>query len=97
MLESLRDEAVCVKDVKADKMKARYNRRIKTQKFKLGDLVLLFNSALLKQWSCKLEERWLSPYKVVWCSSQGAYLIINGAGATRIVSGDQIKKYWTRK
>ena len=97
MLESLRDEAVRVKDVKADKMKARYNRRVRTQKFELGDLVLLFNSALLKQWSRKLEERWLGPYKVVWCGSQGAYSIINGAGATRIVSGDQIKKYWTRK
>ena len=97
MLESLRDEAVRVKDVKADKMKTRYDCRVRTQKFELGDLVLLFNSTLLKQWSHKLEERWLGPYKVVWCGSQGAYSIINGTGATRIVSGDQIKKYWTRK
>src|SRR5436305_12174442 len=48
MLESLWDEAVRVKDVKADKMKIRYDRHVKTQKFELGDLVLLFNSALLK-------------------------------------------------
>ena len=48
MLESLRDEAVCVKDVKANKMKTRYNHHVKTQKFELGDLVLFFNSALLK-------------------------------------------------
>ena len=97
MLESLQDEAVHVKDVKADKMKVHYDCRVKTQKFELGDLVLLFNSALLKQWSCKLEEHWLGPYKVVWCGSQDAYSIINGAGATQIVSGDQIKKYWTCK
>src|SRR5436305_9936257 len=56
MLESLRDEAVRVKDIKADKMKACYDHHVKTQRFELGDLVLLFNLALLKQWSHKLEE-----------------------------------------
>lgn len=97
LLESLRDEAVRIKDIKATKMKARYDKRVRAQKFCVGDLVLHFDSSLLKQWSRKLDERWLGPFRVVWQGTQGAYSILNGSGGTKLVSGDQLKRYQVRK
>src|SRR3954468_1066101 len=93
LLESLRDEVIRVKDFKALQMKERYDRRVRAQRYEVGELVLQFDSSLLKQWSRKLDERWLGPYQVIWQGTQGAYTIINGAGKMKMVSGDQLKKY----
>ena len=63
--------------------------------FAVGDEVLVYNLTLLKQWSHKLEERWLGPYVILWKGSLGAYAVDVG-GKQKMVSGDQLKAYHRR-
>lgn len=62
ILESLRDEAISIKNHAAHLMKIRYDKKVRQVEFLEGQEVLLFNAALTKQWSKKLNERWLGPY-----------------------------------
>jgi hypothetical protein len=96
-LESAREESIRVKEERAIRMKENYDRRVRGGEFEVGDEVLLYNLVLLKQWSRKLEERWLGPYKIVWKGTQGAYSISDERGKTKLVSGDQLKKYYRRE
>jgi hypothetical protein len=96
VLESLRDEVIRIKNLKSQEMKARYDKKVHERNFKVGDEVLLYNSSLLKQWSRKLEERWLGPYEVSWKGTLGAYAIMVG-GKSKLVSGDQLKHYFRRE
>jgi hypothetical protein len=96
IVESLRDEALRIKEMKSSEMKARYDKKVKMREFKVGDEVLLFDSSLLKQWSRKLDERWLGPYEVVWKGTMGAFSIKKECGKEKIVSGDQLKHYHRR-
>ena len=95
VLESLRDEAIRVKKITSAKMKERYDKRVRERPFAVGDEVLVYDSTLLKQWSRKLEERWLGPYRIVWKGSLGAYAI-EVKGKQKMVSGDQLKEYHRR-
>lgn len=96
VLESLRDEAIRVKDEKARKMKERYDRKTHQTQFEEGERVLLYDMSLLKQWSRKLEERWNGPFTVVWKGTMGGYNIDLGDGKTKMVSGDHLKRYFPR-
>ena len=48
------------------KNKAQFDRTHHRRKelLKVGDLVLLYNTVLDKQWSQKLDNRWLGPYLI---------------------------------
>jgi transposase InsO family protein len=95
-LETLRDEAIRIKALKSLEMKRRYDKKVRENNFEVGDEVLLYNSSLKKQWSRKLEEQWLGPYLVTWKGTLGAYAIeINGK--KRVVSGDNLKRYFRRE
>jgi WD40 repeat protein len=96
LLETLRDEAIRIRDVKTTKMKERYDKKTRPQTFQEGQEVLLYDSSLLKQWSRKLEERWNGPYVVLWSGERGAYTIDLGQNKTRTVSGDHLKAYHRR-
>ncbi len=96
-LESLRDEAINFKNYEAHRMKERYDKKVKVQELHEGQEVLLYDSALLKQWSRKLDERWLGPYLVTWKGSLGAYSIDMGIKGIKMVSGDQLKPYYRRE
>ena len=95
-VKTLREESVRIRNAKVDQIKVRYDKRVHEKSFEIGDEVLLYNSALLKQWSHKLEERWLGPYVITWKGSLGAYVISTGEGQTKMVSGDQLKQYHRR-
>ena len=97
ILESLRDEAINTKNHEAYKMKERYDKKVHLQEFDEGQEVLLYDSSLLKQWSRKLDERWLGPYLVVWKGSLGAYSIDMGEKGMKMVSGDNLKPYYRRE
>jgi hypothetical protein len=97
ILESLRDEAISVKNHEAHRLKERYDKKVHAQEFLEGQEVLLYDSTLLKQWSRKLEERWTGPYLVTWKGSMGAYSIDVGDGKMKLVSGDQLKRYHRRE
>jgi hypothetical protein len=95
VLESLREESIRFKDVTSRKMKERYDKKVHDVPLEVGQQVLIFDSSLLKQWSRKLEERWLGPYVITWKGTMGAYAI-DVDGKTRTVSGDQLKLYHLR-
>lgn len=96
ILESLREEAIRVRDHKANRMKARYDTKVRPQQYTQGQEVLLYDSTLLKQWSRKLDERWLGPFRVEWVGTKGAYAILMEDGTQRMVSGDNLKPYFNR-
>src|SRR3954469_4192835 len=95
VVESLRDEALRIKSFKSQQIKERYDKKVHERAFEVGDEVLLYDSTLLKQWSRKLEERWLGPYKISWKGQLGAYEVI-ADGKKKMVSGDHLKKYHRR-
>jgi len=75
------------------------NRRERRQELRVGDLVLLYNSVLDKQWSQKLKNRWNGPYKIREIrQDRGTYLLseLDGTEMKGIYAGDRIKKFNTR-
>ncbi|GBG84376.1 hypothetical protein CBR_g38349 [Chara braunii] len=72
--------------------------RVRKEPLKVGDVVLLYDSSLEKQWSRKLDKRWLGPYRVTRCGEHGAYQIeeLNGTTWKDWVSGSRLKKFVAR-
>ncbi|GBG69356.1 hypothetical protein CBR_g4050 [Chara braunii] len=72
--------------------------RVRKEPLKLGDIVLLYDSSLEKQWSQKLDKRWLGPYRVTRCGEHGAYQIeeLNGTTWKDWVLGSRLKKFVAR-
>ncbi|GBG85178.1 hypothetical protein CBR_g39743 [Chara braunii] len=56
--------------------------RVRKEPLAVGDVVLLYDSSLEKQWSRKLDKRWLGPYRILRCGEFGAYQIeeLDGTG-----------------
>ena len=63
-LEDLRNEAYDNAKIYKDKTKKWYDQRILRREFKVGELVLLYNSRL-RLFLGKLKSRWSGPYIVV--------------------------------
>ncbi|GBG80146.1 hypothetical protein CBR_g30514 [Chara braunii] len=82
-----------------EKMRWDQMTRIRKDPLKVGDVVLLYDSSLEKQWSRKLDKRWLGPYRIVRCGEFGAYQIeeLDGAGWQDWVSGTRLKKFVARE
>ena len=75
------------------------NRRERLEVLKIGDLVLLYNSVLDKQWSQKLKNKWLGPYRIRdIAEDRGTYLLdeLDGTQLEGIIAGDRIKKFHPR-
>ncbi|GBG68051.1 hypothetical protein CBR_g1172 [Chara braunii] len=72
--------------------------RVRKEPLKVGDVVLLYDASLEKQWSRKLDKRWLGPYRVTRCGEHGAYQIeeLNGTAWKDWVSGSRLKKFVAR-
>ncbi|GBG85657.1 hypothetical protein CBR_g40388 [Chara braunii] len=72
--------------------------RVRKEPLKVGDVVLLYDSSLEKQWSRKLDKRWLGPYRVARSRERGAYQIeeLNGTAWKDWVSGSRLKKFVAR-
>ncbi|GBG60207.1 hypothetical protein CBR_g3451 [Chara braunii] len=86
--------------VNRSKDKFRWDKmaRVRKELLKVGDVVLLYDSSLEKQWSRKLDKRWLGPYRVTRCREHGAYQIeeLNGTTWKDWVSGSRLKKFVAR-
>ncbi|GBG81543.1 hypothetical protein CBR_g32533 [Chara braunii] len=69
--------------------------RVRKEPLKVGDIVLLYDSSLEKQWSRKLDKRWLGPYRVTRCGKHEAYQIeeLNETAWKNWVSGSRMKKF----
>ncbi|GBG67228.1 hypothetical protein CBR_g84891 [Chara braunii] len=81
--------------------KARWDQSARVRKVPLavGDVVVLYDSSLEKQWSRKLDKRWLGPYRIVRVGDFGAYQIeeLNRAEWKDWVFGTRLKKFVARE
>jgi len=70
----------------------------RVQTLEIGDMVLLYNSSLDKQWSPKFKNKWLGPYKIREIGETGTYLLNepDGRELQGILPGDRIKKFFAR-
>ena len=67
---------------------------------KVGDMALLHNTGLDKQWSRKLDNRWMCPYLIrVACIHLGLYLLeeLDGTELSGVYAGDRLKKFFQRE
>ncbi|GBG59031.1 hypothetical protein CBR_g24378 [Chara braunii] len=78
-----------------DKMRWDQTARVRKEPLAVGDVVLLYDSSLEKQWSRKLDKRWMGPYRILRCDEFGAHQIeeLDGTGWQDWVSGTRLKKY----
>jgi hypothetical protein len=75
------------------------HRRERIHELEVGDMVLLYNSSLDKQWSQKLKNKWLGPYRIKEVAEdRGTYLLeeLDGTQLQGIYAGDRIKKFFER-
>ncbi|XP_070048855.1 uncharacterized protein [Nicotiana tomentosiformis] len=76
-----------------ERMKMMHDKHILDRNFKLGDLVLLYNSRL-RLFSGKMKSRWSGPFRVVQVFSSGAVEIESEDGTNRFkVNGQRLKHY----
>ena len=83
-----------------EKQKKYHDQKIKEEiKFEIGDKILYFNAAKLKQWSGKLEEKWKGPYYIHEIMLNGSYRIkdLEGKIIKTPVNGKWLKKYKSRQ
>ena len=75
-------------------------RRKRQGILKKGDMVLLYNSRLDKQWSKKLDNRWNGPYLVVEVKeTRGTYLLseLDGTAMDGVFPGERLKRFFPRR
>ena len=84
----------------ANKRRFDKNRRIRKEKLEIGDMVLLHNTSFEKQWSKKLDNRWLGPYKIRQIKEDcGTYLLneLDGTQLKGTYAGDRIRQFFPRE
>ena len=91
-LEELRNEAYDNAKIYKDKTKKWHDQKILRKYFKVGDLVLLYNSRL-KLFPRKLKSRWSGPYTVVAVTPFGAVTLKTNSGDEFKVNGQRLKHY----
>ncbi|XP_070004091.1 uncharacterized protein [Nicotiana sylvestris] len=75
-----------------DKMKYLHDKYARSKKFKVADLVLLFNSRL-RLFPGKLKSKWTGPFEVVHVTPFGALDLKNKNGEVFKVNGNRVKHY----
>ena len=94
LLEAIRGEVTLKRRVMNEKIKKKYDKKVKDDAFEVGDYVLMKDYALEKQWSRKLDPRWTDPYKIIWKGEYRAYGIEIGGGKEKTISRDHLKRYF---
>src|SRR4030095_4070905 len=77
------------------------HKRIRHERLKVGDLVLLFNSATAKVRisKYKLTDKWRGPYRSWKAPADSTHYFLEELDGTRLANsfaGDQLKKYFSR-
>jgi hypothetical protein len=80
------------------KQKERFDRNIKEKKFKIGEKVLLKDSAKEKQWSGKLLPKWKGPFYIHDVIGKGAYKLktLEGKVLKNPYNIKHLKEYFER-
>ncbi|GBB98573.1 hypothetical protein RclHR1_32680001 [Rhizophagus clarus] len=82
------------------KQKDYYDKRnSKRETYQIRDKVLKYNAAKEKQWSGKLEEKWIGSYYIHEILMNGFYKIkeLNGRVLKTPINGNLLKKYYDRE
>ena len=87
--------STCIKAV--IRFKQEHASTITNHNFKLGDLVLIWNTAIEKLLNCKMRARYISPLIVISWNRGGAYIIseLNGSVFHRPITTFHIIPYFT--
>ena len=91
-LEELRNEAYDNAIIYKDKTKKWNDQKLMRKEFRVGEVVLLYNSRL-KRFPVKLKSRWSGPYTVVAVTPFGAVTLKTNAGGEFKVNGQRLKHY----
>ncbi|XP_024010262.1 uncharacterized protein LOC112085290 [Eutrema salsugineum] len=91
-LEEIRLNAFESARIYKEKTKILHDQKILKREFKVGDLVLLFNSRL-KLFPGKLRSRWSGPFRVLEVRSYGALVLEGKDGKGFVVNGQRVKHY----
>ena len=84
------------------KTKVKFDKphRRRKQVLKVGDMVLLHNTVLDKQWFRRLDNRWMGPYVIRLARLDlGTYLVdeLDGTELCGVYAGDRLKKLFQRE
>ena len=91
-LEELRNEAYDNAGIYKDKTKKWHDQKILRKEFKVGELVLLYNSKL-KLFHGKLKSRWSGQHTVVAVTPFGAVTLKSNYGDEFKLNGERLKHY----
>ena len=91
-LEELRNEAYDNARIYKDKTKKWHDQKIMRKEFKVGELVLLYNSRL-KLFPRKLKSRCSGPYTMIEVAPFGAVTLKTNSGNEFKVNGQTLKHY----
>ena len=73
-------------------MKYLHDKYARGKKFKVGDMILLFNSRL-RLFPVKLKSKWSGPFEVVGVTPFGAIDLKNKNGEVFRINGHSVKHY----
>ena len=91
-LEEMRNEAYDNAKIYKDKIKKWHDQKILRKEFRIGELVLLYNSKL-RLFPRKLKSRWSGPYTVVATTPFGVVTLKTNYGDEFKVNGQRLKHY----
>ena len=91
-LEELGNEAYDNARIYKDKTKKWHDQKILRKEFRVGELVLLYNSRL-KLFPGKLKSRWSGPYMVVAVTPFGAVTLKTNYRNEFKINGQRLKHY----
>ncbi|KAJ0874350.1 hypothetical protein HanPSC8_Chr11g0463131 [Helianthus annuus] len=96
LLEEARDQAAIQEAKYKQKMEAYYNKRVKNERFKPGDLVLRNNEASKKENQGKLGPKWEGPYTILEAHKGGSYKLADSEGKRlpRHWNGKTLRKFY---
>jgi hypothetical protein len=92
-LEELRMSAYKNAKIYKDRTKKWHDKRILKKEFKVGELVLLFNSRQ-RLFPGKLHSRWSGPYEITEILQNGALEIKSKSNELFTVNGQRLKHYF---
>ncbi|KAJ0625031.1 putative nucleotidyltransferase, Ribonuclease H [Helianthus annuus] len=90
LLEEARDQAAIQEAKYKQKMEAYYNKKVKNERFKPGDLVLRNNEASKKENQGKLGPKWEGPYTILEAHKGGSYKLADS-------EGKRLQRHWNGK
>ena len=91
-LEELRNEAYDNVRIYKDKTKKWHDQKIMRKEFRVGELVILYNSRV-KLFTGKLKSTWSDPYTIVAVTPFGAVTLKTNYGYEFKVNGQRLKHY----